>query len=105
MDAIMQGTTPSVTLTISPKDFSLTDVTEIELYIKNGGRTTTITMDGLTIDTDANSVTKRFSVEETAALDPRKNLTIQARFFFADGSVVGIKKIVLAVADMEGVGD
>lgn len=105
MDAIMQGTTPSVTLTIDEDDFLLADVTEIELYAKNGGRTTTTTMDGLTIDTEANSVTKHFTEVETAALDPRKNITIQARFFFADGSVVGIHKITLAVADMEGVGD
>lgn len=105
MDAIMQGTTPSVTLTIDADDISLADVTEIELYAKNGGRTTTTTMDGLTVDTDANSVTKRFSEAETAALDPRKNITIQARFWLSDGSIVGINKITLAVADMEGVGD
>jgi len=101
----MQGTTPRITLTISTDDFLLSNVTEIEFYVQNGGRTTVTTLDDLLVDTAENTVTKEFSEAETAALTPRTPVEVQARFHFADGSIVGINKVRLAVADMLGVGD
>lgn len=104
MASIMQGTTPSVTITISADDFLLSDVVDIELYVKNGSTVTTYPMDELTVDTEANSVTKTFTEAETTALNPNKNIIIQARFWFSDGSVIGINKISIGVSDMMGVG-
>lgn len=103
MASIMQGTTPSLMIQISPDDLHLSDVTAMEMYIRSGSRLTTYTMEELTVDTDANTITKRFSVEETAAMDPRKNITVQARFWVND-AVIGINKITIGVADMMGVG-
>lgn len=104
MSAIMQGTTPELTITISPDDLLLSAVTAVELYIRNGGNVTTYTAADLTIDLDANTITKRFSEAETAALDPSKNLIVQGRLWAGD-AVFGINKLTFSVADMEGVGN
>lgn len=101
--SIMQGTTPSIKVKISPDDFSVSDVSEIEFYVRND-TLTTYHMADLTIDAVENSVTKEFTEEETIALDPKKNVIVQARFFFADGKVIGIEKLTYSVSDMEGVG-
>lgn len=103
MASIMQGTTPSLTITINPDDFQLLAVTKIELYVKNGGTLTTFTADDLTVDTEANTVTLTFSEAETAAMNPKKFLTVQGRFWLGS-SVVGINKLIFGVADMMGVG-
>lgn len=103
MARIMQGTTPSVTIHISPDDFLLSNVTKMELYVKNGSNITTYMADDLDIDTDANSITKTFTEAETAALDPKKNVVIQGRFWLGN-AIVGINKISYGVSDMQGVG-
>lgn len=103
MANIMQGTTPSITITIDPEDFLLSAVTRMELYVKNGGTLTTYTADDLTVDTEANTLTLTFSEAETAAMNPRKFLTVQGRFWLGT-SVVGINKISFGVSDMMGVG-
>lgn len=103
MASIMQGTTPSITIYISPEDLSLTNVTAIELYIKNCCAIKTLTMDDLVIDTVENSITKHFTVEETAALNPQSSIVIQGRFWVGD-AVIGINKIRVGVSDMMGVG-
>lgn len=99
----MQGTTPSITVHIDPEDFLLSVVTKIELYVKNGGTLTTYTADDLTVDTDANTITLTFSEAETTAMNPKKFLTVQGRFWLGS-SVVGINKLTFGVADMMGVG-
>lgn len=103
MAAIMQGTTPSITITIDPDDFQLSAVTKIELYVKNGSTLTTYTAEDLTIDTEANTITLTFSEAETIAMNPTKFLTVQGRFWLG-ASVVGINKLTFNVADMMGVG-
>lgn len=103
MAAIMQGTTPSITITIDPDDFQLSNVTKIELYVRNAGKLTTYTAEDLTVDTEANTITLTFSEAETAALNPKRSLTVQGRFWLGT-SVVGINKLTFGVADMMGVG-
>lgn len=44
MVSIMQGTTPSLTITFSPDDLQLSAVTAIELYVRNGRSLTTYTI-------------------------------------------------------------
>ena len=104
MSALMQGTTPSIEITINAEDFLLSNVTAMELYILNGRNLNTYVMSDLAIDTTNNTITKTFTEEETASLDPKSKVVIQARFWFPDGSIVGINKISFQVADMLGVG-
>ena len=103
MASIMQGTTPSITITIDPDDFQLSNVTKIELYVRNGGTLTTYTAEDLTVDTEANTITLTFSEAETIAMNPTNFLKVQGRFWLGS-SVVGINKLTYGVDDMMGVG-
>lgn len=105
MDSIMQGTTPALTIKISPTDFQLADVVRMELYVQNGKNLLTYTDAELIVDAEENTVTRSFTEEETAAFSRKYNILVQARFWFQDNSVVGINRITLSVADMLGVGD
>lgn len=105
MNAIMQGTTPSLKIKIDENDLLLSNVSRVELYIKNADVLWTFTGTDLTIDTTENEVTKVFTEAETSALTRNTTMIVQGRFFFPDGSVVGINKIAIDVADMLGVGN
>lgn len=103
MASIMQGTTPSVTITIDPNDFSLANVTAMKISFKQDKSITWYTKDDFTIDTSANTITKALTEEETARMKPGVPLVIQGRFWLGR-SVVGINKISIGVSDMQGVG-
>lgn len=105
MASIMQGTTPVLKIVINPRDFLFSTVTKIELYIQNNDRLEIYGMQDLTIDFEENTMSKFFTEAETSALDKNSELIVQARFWFPDGCIAGINKIVLNVADMLGVGN
>lgn len=105
MESIMQGTTPSLTLTISTDDFLLSNVTAIELVVRNDSTTTKYSMSDLTVDTETNTIVKDFTETETAAFTPKKSVIVQGRCWLNTGKVVGIKKLYYDVTDMMGVGD
>lgn len=102
MTNLMQGTTPSVTITIDTDDFLLSNVTEIDLKVQNGSTVTSYTIEDLTVDTSENTVTKAFTEDETTAMSPNNSIVIQARFFLADGSIIGINPLRYGVADFIG---
>lgn len=58
MSALMQGTTPSIEITINAEDFLLSNVTAMEFYILNGRNLNTYEMSDLTIDTTNNTITE-----------------------------------------------
>ena len=103
MDALMQGTTPSIEITINTDDFLLSDVTAIKLPIQNGENLTTYEMADLTIDTENNKLIKTFTESETTALSPKSKLIVQGRFWLTDGTIVGIEKLEFSVSDMLGI--
>lgn len=100
MNSILQGTTPSLTIKISTDDFLVTDVTALELTFQNKGAAVTHDLSSVTIDAEENSFTYRFSETETLALSPTSSLYWQARFGFADGSIVGTVKQAINVSDL-----
>lgn len=104
-EVILQGTTPAIVLSVDPEEFFVDSAESIELYVQNGGSVKTYTGAALTLDTEANTVTKAFSEEETAAFKRDFPIYIQARFFFDNGTVIGTQRLTLAVADMLGLGD
>lgn len=105
MASIMQGTTPSIVLSIDTDDFLLQNVTALELYIRNGGKTNTYSLSDVEVDTSENTLTKTFTEAETSAFVPYDGVTVQARFWFSDGSIIGINRISFNVSDMMGVGN
>lgn len=103
MASIMQGTTPSLTITIDPDDLQLSSVTAMRISFRQDKSITWYKKDDFTIDTSANTFTKVLTEEETARLKPGVPLVIQGRFWLGR-SVVGINKISIGVSDMQGVG-
>ena len=105
MGEIMQETTPSLLLEVDPDELVVDTAERIELYVTNGGRLTTYTEDDLVIDAEANTITKHFSEEETAAFSRKFPVVAQARFWMPGGQVLGTQKVAIDVADMLSVGD
>ena len=102
MSGIMRGTTPTIEIEIDTEDFLLSELTAIELYVKNGNKTTTYTKDDLIVDEESNVVSKQLTEADTKALDPQFPVIVQMRGWYADGNVIGIEKLVFDTADMEG---
>lgn len=100
MDSILQGTTPTLTITIDTDDFAVSDVTKLELTTKHDGTVTSYDLNDVTLDTEANSISYTFTEAETLAMNPDKPLRYQCRFMFSDGSIVGTKTMYLDVADL-----
>ena len=102
MGAIMRGTTPVIEIEIDTEDFLLSELTAIELYVKNGNTTATHTKDDLMIDETENVLSYQLTEADTKALDPQFPVIVQMRGWYADGNVIGIEKLVFDTADMEG---
>ncbi len=99
-NSILQGTTPSLALSISAEDFSVSDVTKLELVLQNGSSIWKKGLSDVTVDTEENSFTYTFTESETLQLKPQHSLTYQLRFVFADGSIVGTQKASIRVEDL-----
>ena len=102
MSGIMRGTTPTIEIEIDTEDFLLSELTAIELYVRNGNNTSTYTKDDLAVDEESNVVSKQLTEAETKALNPQFPVIVQMRGWYADGNVIGIEKLVFDTADMEG---
>lgn len=100
MSEILQGTTPSLEIKIDPADFDVGDVIKLELTMWNGEASTKYGLSDVTVDTEENSFIYQFTELETLALIPNRSLYYQARFLFADGTIVGTKKEKIEVADL-----
>ena len=97
---ILQGTTPTLTITVNAEELLLADVTEIELTFQSGTNITQKFMADLTIDTEANTVSYTFTEEETLALSAESILVWQVRFKLQNGAIVGTVKKSIKVLDL-----
>lgn len=89
MNSILQGTTPTLTISVDQDDLSLTNITDLELTLEQAGNLTYITMEDCTIDTAANTISYHFTEEETMNLIPTRLLNWQIRFLMPDGNIIG----------------
>lgn len=97
---ILQGTTPTLTISIDAAELLLEDVTEIELTFLSGTNITQKDMSNLSVDTVANRIAYTFTEAETLALSADDALMWQARFKLNNGSIVGTLKQAIKVADL-----
>lgn len=97
---ILQGTTPTLTITVNADELLLSDVTEIELTFQSGTTVTQKAMTDLTIDTEANTMAYTFTEAETLALSSTAMLIWQARFKLQSGAIVGTVKKSIKVIDL-----
>lgn len=100
MSEILQGTTPSLEILVSTDDFLVSDVTKLEFLIKYNMITNAHGLSDVTLDTEANSITYKFTEEETLAMVPGKQIKYQLRFMFSDGTICGTPIMALEVADL-----
>lgn len=104
IDAILQGTTPEICFDFSEYDFSVTDITQLQLAIENGSTCVIYGLNDVIVDGEANSITKRFTHEETLALDYNGLLKHQMLFWLSDGSVLGTEQNAVCVVEWIGKG-
>ena len=98
---ILQGTTPTLTITVNSDELLLSDVVEIELTFQSGAQAPTFkSMSDLTIDTEANTMAYTFTEAETLALSATAMLIWQARFKLQSGVIVGTVKKSIKVIDL-----
>lgn len=98
MNNILQGTTPHLIITV-PETVPLINATNIELTFQHNGKNHIVYMDGVTIDTDENTITYIFSEAETLALNPAKPLYWQLLIKNLDG-IVGTLPETIRVHDL-----
>ena len=100
MDSILQGTTPTLTISIDPTDFSVSNIVALEFTFKQKNNITVHTLQDVTVDTTANTVSYTFTQAETLAFIPDVLLSVQLRFMFADGSIVGTNRMNFNINDL-----
>ena len=98
-EEILQGTTPSLEITINTDDFLVSEVVKLELTIKHNG-ITIYGLEDVVVNTDNNSFIYTFTEEETLAMTPSKQIRYQLRFKLNNGRIVGTSQMTLGVADL-----
>ena len=102
MNEILQGTTPSIQVTIKKTDFLVTDVVKLELTISSnrGKHIAKYGLGDVETDSERNSFIYFFGQEETLAMDPDSEISYQYRFMTSDGHISGTKAKTLLVANL-----
>ena len=108
MSEILQGTTPSLKIVINKTDFLVSSIVKLELAMTQKRSSSsphdisicTHGLEDVYLDTANNTITYTFTEAETLSMLPDKPLLYQLRFLFADGSIVGTKRMSLQVADL-----
>lgn len=97
---ILQGTTPTLTLAIEDSDFTVADITELELTLSNNGTEHIYHISDVELDPSNNAILYHFTEAETMALVPNKRLWYQLRFQFGDGAIVGTTAAFLNIDNL-----
>ena len=92
MNSVLQGTTPDFIIKIKTEDFTVTDVTKLEVTIWNGTRQSIYGLEDVEVDTTENAFGIHFTEADTLALASSKSLRWQMRAMFADGNIVGTEE-------------
>ena len=100
MNSILQGTTPTLTITVNPDDLLLSNILDLELTFQQVGEPVYKHMSDVSIDTEANALSYHFTQEETLALIPTRLLNWQIRFLMPDGNVIGTTIAQINVSDL-----
>lgn len=98
MNGILQGTTPSLTITI-PEEISVSSITALELAFKQMASVTLLHLADVSMDAEANTITYAFTEAQTLALISSAPLMWQLRIETADG-IFGTPQGRLNVLDL-----
>lgn len=97
--SILQGTTPSLVITV-PDTVDLSAVTAIELTLTHDNNKHIIDLSGVTVDTTANTITYDFTEAFTLSLDPEKPMKWQLRVKTSAGKILGTPIKTVSVLDL-----
>lgn len=100
MNSILQGTTPTFTISVDQNDLQLSGIADLELTFQQVGDPVYKHMADVVIDTEVNTVSYHFTQEETLALIPTRLLNWQIRFKMPDGNVIGTPIAQISVSDL-----
>lgn len=98
MNGILQGTTPSLVITI-PEEIPVSTITAAELTLRQTGAVTILHLEDLVVDAEENTLAKEFTEEETLALNPVAPLSWQLRIKTADG-IFGTPQSRISILDL-----
>lgn len=99
MSAILQGTTPTIRFGPDPEDFSVDDMTLLELTFCSGSTILYKGLEDVRLDSEQNTFSYTFTEEETLMFDPRISLLCQYRALVR-GALVGTKKAEISIEDL-----
>ena len=98
MNGILQGTTPSLVITI-PQDVPVSNIIGIELTFQHKDEKTIKTLSDVSVDSEHNTLTYNFTELETLAMDPKFSLVWQLRVKTSSG-IVGTLASAVNVFDL-----
>ena len=100
MFSILQGTTPTLTISVDKTDLLLSEIIGLELVFQQIGDPIKKRMSDVIIETEENTVSYHFTEEETLALTPTRTLNWQIRFKLPDQNIVGTPIAQINVTDL-----
>lgn len=101
MNSILQGTTPSLTISIDPDDLLLSNVAELELAFQQFNQKPLLKhFHDCVLNTEENTITYHFTQEETLAFLPSSPLNWQLRFATVYGDVIGTNVAQIQISDL-----
>lgn len=101
MDRILQGTTPTLVIELNKEDVLLDSIDQIELVFHQVGQAFTVkTKDDCVLNAEDNTVSYRFTEEETLAMKPGKPLFYQMRMKTDAGTILGTEKAEIDILNL-----
>lgn len=97
---ILQGTTPTITITVDDTEVALSDIAGVELCFSYPGNTLIKTEDDVTIDTTENTIAYTFTEAETLAFPAGGQVFWQLRLVAESGSILGTTKQGIRILDL-----
>lgn len=102
MDSILQGTTPTLTIELDPEDLNVNAIAALKFVMKQRNTVTEYNLSDVTVDVEENTISYRFTEEETFAFIADTLLFVQLRFLMVDGSICGTNRMTFSIDDFIG---
>ena len=100
MNSILQGTTPTLTINVNPKDLELVDIEELELTFRQNTNPVYKHKEDCDIDYENNTISYHFTERETLHMLTAKTLNWQLRFLMPDGNITGTPISQIKISDL-----
>lgn len=100
-DMILQGTTPSLTITINPEDVQLSDIVDVELTFGQGSNVLYKGINDVDINSEENVLSYHFTEEETLGMNTSLSMYWQLRLKTNTGDIFGTRKQAITIEELQ----